>query len=235
MNPLPIALVLLAGAACKKKVDSESFAARIKHRTEQLGLSAKQVHCPDNVEAKAGTSFECHIELGETSYVLEATITNVDGKRVDMDTRWKDGDAVIADKLGPAVGEQLATQLETPVTVDCGKDALRFLDAQRNVRCDITAGETKAAVILTFDDKLTPTNWKLDPQLLARSKIEQFLTEPVRAKTSPGVNVTCGDQPLMIRNPDGIVWCEIGEGDKKAKLEVKVDDDLNITSWQVAS
>lgn len=167
--------------------------------------------------------------------MLVATITKVDGKKLDMETKWKDGEAVMSGKLGPAVGGELSKQFGVPVTVDCGKDALRFLDPQRNVRCDLTAGDTKAAVILTFDEKLTPTNWKLEPQLLAKSKLEQILTEPVRAKTSPGVAVTCGDQPLMVRNPDGIVWCEVAEGDKKAKLEVQVDEDLQVKSWKVAS
>lgn len=235
MKTLPIALALLAGVACKKKVDSENFEARIKQKTEELGLSATKIACPKDVEAKVGATFECHVELGSTSYVLVTTITRVDGKKLDMDTHWKDGHAVIAAKLGPAVSGELAKQFGVPVTVDCGKEALRFLDDKRNVRCELTAGDTKAAVVLTFDEKLSPTNWKLEPQLLAKAKLEQILTEPVRAKTSPGVTVTCGDQALMIRNPDGVVWCEISEGDKKAKLEVQVDEDLQVKGWKVAS
>jgi hypothetical protein len=234
MNRLAIVVMLLGVGACKKKVDTADFEGRLKTRTEALGLVGATVKCPKGVEAKKGQEFECSVTIGERSYVLVATVTKVDGKELGMDTKWKDGDAVITAKLAPALGTELGKQFGTPVTVDCGKDAMIFLDKSRNVTCDLTAADAKAKVLVTFDDKLVPTTWKLDPQLLAKAKLEGILLEPVRAKTSPAVNVTCGDKPLLPRPADGTVWCEISDGTKKAKLKVEVDEDLKVKSWEVA-
>jgi hypothetical protein len=234
MKKLSIVVMLLASGACKKKVDTADFEGRLKKRTDELGLAGATVSCPKGVEAKEGQTFECSVSVGGRSYVLVATVTKVDGKELGMDTKWKDGEAVITGKLAPALGGELGKQFGTPVTVDCGKDTMVFLDKARNVTCDLAAGDTKAKVVITFDDKLNPTTWKLDPQLLAKSKLEGILTEPVRAKTSPTVAVTCGDKPLLPRPADGTVWCEIADGAKKAKLKVAVDDDLQVKGWEVA-
>jgi hypothetical protein len=220
--------------ACKKKVDSADFEGRLKKRTDELGLAGATVSCPKGIEAKEGQSFDCSVTVGGKAYVLVATITKVDGKELGMDTKWKDGEAIITSKLAPALGTELGKQFGTAVTVDCGKDAMVFLDKARNVTCDLAAGDAKSKVLVTFDDKLVPTNWKLDPQLLAKAKLESILTEPVRAKTSPGVAVTCGDKALLVRPADGTVWCEIAEGEKKAKLKVAVDEEMQIKSWEVA-
>jgi hypothetical protein len=236
MKRLSIAVVMLvsSGAACKKKVDTADFEGRLKKRTDELGLTGATVSCPKGVEAKEGQSFDCSVSVGGKTYVLVATVTKVDGKELGMDTKWKEGEAIINTKLAPLLGAELSKQFGTPVTTDCGKDTMVFLDKDRNVTCDLTAGETKAKVLVTFDDKLNPTNWKLDPQLLGKTNLEGILLEPVRAKTSPGIAVTCGDRSLFPRPADGTVWCEIAEGEKKAKLKVAVDESLKVTSWEVA-
>lgn len=234
MKRLAIAALLLGGSACKKKVDTADFEGRIQKRTQELGLAGATVKCPSGVEATAGKSFECTVNVGGKDYVLVATVTNVDGKQLDMDTKWKDGEAVIASKLGPPLGEELGKQFGTAVTVDCGKDTLRFLDKDRNIACDLAAGDTKAKVIVTFDDKLVPTSWKLDPMLLGKKKLEDILTEPVRAKTSPTATVTCGDKPMLARPADGLVYCDLADGDKKARLKVTVDEELSVKGWEVA-
>jgi hypothetical protein len=234
MKRLSIVVMLLGIGACKKKVDTGDFEGRLKKRTDELGLTGATVSCPKGVEAKVGQSFECSVSIGGRSYVLVATVTKVDGKELGMDTAWKDGEAIINAKLAPALGTDLGKQFELPVTVDCGKDAMLFLDKARNVTCDLTVADAKAKVIVTFDDKLVPTAWKLDPQLLAKTKLEGILLEPVRAKTSPTVTVTCGDKPLVPRPADGTVWCEIADGAKKAKLKVAVDEELQVKGWEVA-
>lgn len=233
MNRLGILLIAISAAGCKKTVKNEEVEGFIKHRTEELGLPGAKVSCPKGVDAKLGTKFECTVELGGKPYILVATITKVEGLKLDMDTAWKDGEAVISEKLEAALAKDLSEQFGTDVAIECG-DILRFLDAERAVACDLTAGATKAKVLVTFDDKLVPTTWKLDPQLLSKKKLEAVLIEPVRAKTSPGVAVQCGTEPLMPRPADGVVRCSIAEGDKQAPLEVDVDEELNVKGWRVA-
>ncbi len=235
MNRYPVVLLLLASSgACKKSVDTADFESRIKTRTEELGITGATVSCPKGIEAKTGASFECAITAGGKTYTLATTITGVEGKQLSMDTKWKDGEAVLPAKLAPALGEELSKQFGTPVTTDCGKDVLVFVDKSRNVTCELSAGETKSKVLVTFDDKLNPTTWKLDPQLLAKDKLEGILIAPVREKLSPTLELTCGNAALLPRPADGVVWCEIAEGDKKQKLKVDVDENLKVTHWETA-
>jgi hypothetical protein len=233
MNRLAIAVLLATGASCKKKVDTADFEGRLQKRTEELGLTGAAVKCPKGVEAKVGQSFDCTVTVGGTDYVLVATVTKVDGKELGMDTRWKDGQAVIATKLAPPLGEELTAQFGVKTTIDCGKGVLAFLDKDRNVTCDITAGDVKAKVLVTFDDKLAPTDWRVEPPLVSKARLEKALTDPVRAKTSPTVTVTCGDKALVSRPADGKVECQLADGGKTAKLAVMVDDKLQIQSWEV--
>lgn len=233
MNKLPLVVIVVASlGACKKSVKNEDVEAFIKKRTEELGLAGAKVGCPKGVEAKVGNKFDCTVELEGKTYLLTATVTSVDGSKLNIDTAWKDGAAVISSKMNTGIGQELSNQFGTPVQVACG-EPLRFLDKDRNVTCDLTAGATKAKVVVTFDESLTPTKWKLDPQLLSKKKLEEILTEPVRAKTSPGVAITCGNEPLISRPADGNVWCQIAEGDKAAKLKVAVDEELAVKNWEV--
>jgi hypothetical protein len=234
MKRISIVVALVAGGACKKKVDSEDFEARLKKRTEELGITGAAVKCPSGIEAKVGQSFDCTVTADGKDYMLTAKITKVDGKQLGMDTNWKNGDAVMPAKLGPALETELGKQFGTKVAVDCGKDALAFLDKNRNVTCDLTAGDQKAKVLVTFDEKLVPTKWQLDPMMLSKAKLEELLTAPVQAKTSPTAKVTCGDKPLVPRPADGNVMCDLSDGDKEAHLKVAVDENLEVKGWEVA-
>jgi hypothetical protein len=236
MKPGPFAgalLVLATTAGCKNTVGHEEIERFVERRTAELGLAGAKVGCPKGVEAKVGKQFDCNVELEGKTYVLTVTVTRVDGRKFDIDTAWKDGESVVSSKLGPALSDDLSRQFATKVEVSCG-EPLRFLDRDRNVTCDLRAGATAARVIITFDERRVPIRWKLDPQLLAKAKLEQILTEPVRAKTAPTAQVTCGSEPLVSRPADGVIWCDLGGGDRPYRLRVSVDADANVTGWEVA-
>lgn len=235
MNRLAIIIPLLSAAGCKKKMDSEDFESRLVKRTEELGLSGAKVSCPKNVEAKAGTSFECTVSTGGKDYLIVTTIKGVEGKQVQLDTQWKNGEAVLSNKLEPSLATQLGTQFGVPVTIGCG-EPLRFLDAAGTVTCDLTAGAAKSKVTITFDAGLTPTDWKMDPPLLAKAKLEAILTPSVQGKVGASAVVSCGEEPLLVRPADGIVYCkgtanETGKA-SEAKLLVEVAEDLSVKRWE---
>lgn len=229
-----VVTILAASVGCKKKVDSADFEQRLTKRTEEIGLVGAKVSCPKDVAAKAGASFECNVDIGGKTYPLVATIKSAEGNDLQMDTAWKGGEAVLSAKLEPAVAAQLSEQLGTPVTLSCG-EPLRFLDAKRNVSCDMSAGTTKAKAVMTFDAELSPTAWQLDPPLLAKSKLEATLTPSVREKTAATVNVDCGKDPLLVRPADGNVFCTIAGGDEQAKIRVSVDEGLKVTGWEAVN
>jgi hypothetical protein len=234
MRHLSIGLALLLGAACTKSVDTKDFEKRIAKRMEELGITDAKVRCPDAVSAKEGNVLACSIAIGGKSYAMESTITKVEGGQLAMDNRWKDGEAVVSARLEPALEKDLGEQFAVAVGITCG-DRLRFLDAERKIRCELSAGTTKAQVAISFDDKLVPTQWALEPTLIGRSKLEGILTPSVRDKTSPGVTVTCGDQPLFPRPADGTVWCDIADAERAAKIKVELAEDLEVKRWEVAT
>jgi hypothetical protein len=224
---------VLAAAGCKKSVKNDEVEAFVKRRAADLGMQNAKASCPSGVEAKVGTSFDCKLEIDGKTYVLVATITSVEGTKLAIDTAWKDGEAVVSSKLSAALAGELSNQMETPVKVECG-EPLRFLDQDRNVACDLVAGSTKAKLLVTFDENLAPTNWKVHPGLLAKPRLEQLLIERVRTQTSATATVTCGDEPLLARPDDGIVWCQVTDGARSAKVEVEVGPDLVVTRWKFA-
>ena len=232
MNRLAIMMVLAAAAAgCKKSVKVAEVETWMKQRTVELGINATKVSCPKDIAPKEGTSFDCAVEVEGKPYILTGTITKVESSKVNFDTSWKDGKngVVIRSKLAPLLADELGKQLGAKVDVTCA-EPLMFLDDKRAVSCNLTAGATKAKVVVTFDDKLVPTGWKLDPMLLSKAKLEELLTPSVREKTAPDVVVTCGTQALLPRAADGMVVCDV-TGSKTGKIKVDVDADLNVKRW----
>ncbi|HEU4726822.1 MAG TPA: DUF4333 domain-containing protein [Kofleriaceae bacterium] len=233
-----MSVAAFAGSACKAKVDTKGFEDTIRQRTHDLGLVATKVVCPKDVEAKPGNVFTCQVELdGKKTYALDVTLKSVDSQttKVNLDTAWHDGAAVQVAKLEPALAGELGKALGSAVTLKCGDEPLRFLDAQRKTRCELTAGTVKSTATIDFDEALAPTDWHLDPPLLGRAKLEEILTPSVREKTSPGVKVDCGPNALVPRPADGVVWCSIADADKQAKIKVEIDDKLQLQRWEVAT
>ena len=232
---LCLSVPAVLATACDKTVDTKGFENTLRDKVTQMGLTASKVACPGNVKAKKGGVFVCAIEIAGKSYDLEVTITGIDGKRVDMDTKWKAGAMVVTSKLGPALTEELGKQLEAQVAIDCGADALTLLDAKQQARCALTPGAAKRTVVITFDDKLVPTGWVLEPARLGRGKLEAVLAPSVKGKLGPEVAVTCGTDSLLMRPDDGFVMCDIGDGKQAAKIKVEVDKDLNVQRWDVVT
>jgi hypothetical protein len=226
-------LACVAFGGCDKKVKSADFTEWAQMRMGTLGLPDAKVTCPNDIPAKVGTTVTCQVAAGGKSYALEVTVTEVTGDKVNMDTKWKDGEVVLANKLGTGTAIELGKMLGTEVAVDCG-EPLRFLSAERTVTCDLSAGGLASKLTLTFDAGLVPTDYKLDPPLLGKAKLEEVLTPSVREKTNPKVAVTCGPDVLMLRPADGIVWCGIDDGTEKAEIKVTVDEKLNVQGWEVA-
>jgi len=201
----------------------------------ELGVSNAKVTCPKNIEGKQGTSFDCTIETDGKSYTIVGTITKVDGSKVNFDTAWKNGEkgVVVRDKLVAALTPELDKALMASTKMTCAEPLL-FLDDTRTVSCDLTAGTTKTKVLTTFDDKLVPTNWKLEPLALAKHKVEEIVTASVKEKF-PTATVDCGTEPLIVRPADGFIYCTGTSGSEKAKLKIEVDENLNLKRWDAVA
>jgi hypothetical protein len=225
-------------ASCgKKSVKTREFEGTIKERTAALGLNPTKVDCGEPVEAKVGVTFVCKIELdGEKTYDMNVAVTGVDEKaeRVDLDPTWAGGNAVVAKKIEEGVSARLAERFGAGVTLDCG-EPLRFVPDDDRFTCDLVSGTYKGKATLIFADGTTNLDdVPFESNVLGKTILEGILTPSVREKTSPAVVVTCGDQAMIPRPADGVIWCDIADSEQKAKIKVVVDEQNNVARWDVA-
>ena len=232
VSSLVISVAAIAG--CKRTVKTAEVESWVKQRTTELGINASKVTCPKNIEAKEGKTFDCEVEVEGKTYTLVSTIKSVEGTNVKFDTAWKNQTTgvIIRSKLVPALTDELSKRFATQVAITCAEPLL-FLDAARSLTCELAAGAIKSKLAITFDDKLAPTDWKLDPPLLSSAKIAETLQAAVREKTAPTVTVTCGTDPLIVRPADGVMTCDFTNGDKQAHVKANVTPDLKLTTWEV--
>jgi hypothetical protein len=235
-------LVLLCGgcsfeASCgKKTVKTREFEGTIRERVTALGLTPTKVDCGEPVEAKVGASFTCKVEVeGGKTYDLDVTVTGVDEKaeKVDLDPKWRGGRGVVSAKIEAIVGEQLGEKFGPGIALECGEPLL-FIPSDSKLGCDIKSGSYQGKITLLFDDGENLQDVQFEPNLLGKKIVEGILTPSVREQTGPATSVTCGDQAMIPRPADGVLWCDISDGKQAAKIRVEVDEQLNIGRWEVA-
>jgi hypothetical protein len=79
--------ILSAGCSSKATVKPDGAAQSVVDVvSKQTGFHPSDVHCPDGVEAKVGTQFDCHFTGPEgKAYVANMKITKVAGDNVEFD------------------------------------------------------------------------------------------------------------------------------------------------------
>jgi hypothetical protein len=78
-----VAVMLLAigVTACSKTLDTEGLESQLKSQIEeQTDGSFTSVDCPDDVEAKAGETFDCTAEEEESGATFTIRVTQRDGE-----------------------------------------------------------------------------------------------------------------------------------------------------------
>jgi uncharacterized lipoprotein len=84
--------MLLAG--CSSTIKPEGAAQSVVDLVkEQTGFEPKDVECPDGVEAKEGTEFECKFTGPDGDYTASMKVTKVEGDDVEfyIQTKRKEG------------------------------------------------------------------------------------------------------------------------------------------------
>ncbi|HET9619897.1 MAG TPA: hypothetical protein VFP84_00925 [Kofleriaceae bacterium] len=238
---LVIASLAAATAGCNT-IKSKELEADLGKRVADMGLQATSVSCPSGVEATPRQVFTCQIAIAAPAearkqaktYALDVTIQAVANGKASFDTAWHDGPAVQTAKMEGLLATELGKALGGAVTLACGDEPLRFLDSQHKLRCELAAGEVKTKATIDFDARtLSPTDWHLDPPLLAKAKLEAVLAPAVREK-APGVTIDCGAAPFLARPADGVVTCKASDGAQTGALKVDIDDNLNVKRWELA-
>ena len=144
------------------------------------------------------------------------------------------GKTVNASDLQVQVGARLAELGVTTTGVTCPGGTKVERDTVFRCQAEVDGTRHDVRIIIgEVDGEKFQFEMRLD-DLLVRSRLEQVLTPTVREQTAPDVAVRCGARQLIPRPADGVVWCDIGDGTKAAKIRVEVDPELNVTSWKVA-
>ncbi len=73
-----VLVLVLAAAACSKTLDSTELEGTLKDQLEtQLEVTGLTVECPDDIEAKAGDTFECTAS-GSDGSTATVSVTQTD-------------------------------------------------------------------------------------------------------------------------------------------------------------
>ncbi len=127
---LALALAVLASAvaitsSCKQHVDTQDFESRIRARVAELGAAAERRDVPQGRRGQAGR--DVRVRRGDRRQDLRAERTiddataSGDSAEIDMSTKWKRGEAVVAARLAPAMSAAMTKSIGAPVTVSCGE------------------------------------------------------------------------------------------------------------------
>jgi hypothetical protein len=147
------AVGLMAGAgACSFSTGSSAHAVSKGDVVQQItakmtdaqGNKPESVTCPGDLQAKVGAQLNCDMKVKDAKYVVNVTVTSVEGKEVKFDmveTVDKDQVAhIISDKLFQQVGDR-------PESVTCPENLKGFEGAK--LRCQLMDNSKKYGINVT--------------------------------------------------------------------------------------
>jgi len=147
---------LLGAAGCKKKVDGQALEQEIVAKLgPQLHTAIDKVDCPDGVKAEKGKVIACTASTDGLSFVVETTITEMEGSRLQLSIETKD--VVIVDKLMVEVTKKLNEMGKHP-TFKCWRKLVKLGDT---VECGVTAPELEGAKKIVVNTSGT-ISWKIE-------------------------------------------------------------------------
>jgi hypothetical protein len=212
-------------AGCGRKVDRGQAEAELTRRLADMKVAATRVTCPGDVEARTGQMFSCKVEIeGKQAYALDVTIAvDPESKQVSLaNNAWHDGPAVQAKVWAALLGDEIGKDVGGQVTVACGDEPLRFLDADDKLRCQLVAGDVTSTVTVEFDKALRPKHWQLAPRVVARAKLDEVALGAVRDRF-PGAQIACGTGEFVRRPDDGSVDCTVTVGGERGTIKLEFD------------
>lgn len=195
------------------------------------------VRCPEDLEAKVGATYRCQLELENTSYALDVTITSIDPTDsktpLRIDYKFARGRAFRRSVVQADLQKKLSDMLGAPLEVACGAEPLLFI-RETLVVCQLRSGNVRTTTSLALDDKLGVTNGPLVPPVFSRKELEAGLREATKAQFGPDMAIDCGPEAIIMSPADSTIHCQASKGSEKAPLEVVVERDTT-TSWKLSA
>jgi uncharacterized protein DUF4333 len=129
---------------------------------EKAGHKPQSVTCPDDLKATVGASVDCHMTYDGQTYGVNATVTSVDGDKVNFDIV----ETVDKGDVEKSISDQLAQQSgRTPDSVTCPNDLKG--DPGATLRCQLSDQGSTYGVTVTVssvDNDDVKYGFKVDDQ-----------------------------------------------------------------------
>ena len=153
--------LLLAVGACSgsvsvgtdKNYDADKVAEQVQQAQQKVtpDLDVTDATCPDDVDLKKGTDFECTVSIAGVEAPYTVTITEVGDSSAHYDIA--PAKAIIS--VDAAVGflqDQADQQGLTGVTIECGDAEIIVQDPQTTFPCTLTNGGQVQDIVLLIKD-----------------------------------------------------------------------------------
>ncbi len=149
--------LLLAVAACSKKLDSSSVEKDVVRivKTKLPNQSTVSAKCPNDIEAKKGKSFRCKLTLYGKATEVKINITDVKKKQAVFDVKYTQ--AIVSTEA--YVAKALATGSGPGSKAACGDEKVVLKKPGDILTCTVTTkGQTRRVKFRVKDTDAT-----LDP------------------------------------------------------------------------
>lgn len=128
----------------QKTVSKDDVASQISSKVnDQSGQKPDSVSCPDDLNATVGATLNCALKEGGQTYVVNVTVTSVDGDTANFDIV----ETLDKDEVAKKISDQLSEQFGGEVKVTCPDNLKGAVGA--TLRCAIKDGGDTYGVSVT--------------------------------------------------------------------------------------
>jgi uncharacterized protein DUF4333 len=160
-----LGLAVALGAAlagCSTQVTQDDVESAIDEQLRTQGVTAKEVSCPDDLDAEVGATVRCEFTVeGGAPIGADAKVTSLQGEQVNFDIAWA-APLVSPQDVAAAIDEQVAgagVAADSPATCP----GALIGETGRSVRCEVSVdGQPIGATATVTAVNGTETNFDIE-------------------------------------------------------------------------
>ena len=218
--------------SCTRNLDSEKIENVIKNGfSEQTGITVNFVTCPENIEMKENSVFECEIQT-DKGKLITAEVTQSDDRG---NINWNASKELISTAaIEQEIQMGIRARLESEVTVNCGSDRFKIISPGQNFNCNTTDnnGNSNLVKVSVNDDRGNITWETLQTSILNTNEVAATIKNGFEQRTSIAANfVICPQNTPM--NANHFFECEINTKHGNVVAAVTQTDDRGNIDWKV--
>jgi predicted thioesterase len=180
------------------------------------GGKPSSVTCPNDLDAKVGAKITCSMKVKDQPYLVDVTVTTVNGNDVKFDMQEKIGKDQVQQLITAKMSDSSGNK---PDSVTCPGDLTGRVGAEVNCQMKIkgTSYNVNATVSSVNGNEITPDIVETVDKNQVANTISQKLTEQVGRKPD---SVTCPDN---LKGAEGATLrCQLTDGSQTFGVNVTV-------------